>query len=120
MNIHGISDHEVVMIAKVIAPYQEKIDCVGLYGSRATGTYRENSDIDLIFYGTLTANDLSALYTDFEESYLSKTVDVQAYHLIKSDGLKKDMDRVMLPFFTREKGSLEVHEFSPDTSSLSR
>jgi uncharacterized protein len=119
MSDHGISTNETNMILEVVKPFIDQIEDVKLFGSRATGKYRVNSDIDLVFYGSLTQRTLDRLYTEFEESYLSKTVDVQAYHLIKNIALKEHIDNNSMPLFKREINSQGEPAFSPDTSALS-
>ena len=87
------------MIADVLRPYASRLEMVGLFGSRATGTYRENSDIDLVLYGAVDQSDVDRLYTLFEESLLPMTVDVTAYHLICYPPLKAHITEVMRPLF---------------------
>ena len=98
---HGLSDKHVAMIHQVLAPHGHTIACAGLFGSRATGRYRPNSDIDMVLYGPVSQSVLGALGLAFEESLLPVTVDVLAYDLITHPPLKNHIDRVMLPLFTR-------------------
>lgn len=97
---HGLTERQVQVIADTLRPYQGKISRVGLFGSRATGAYRENSDIDLVLYGALDAHDVDRLHTLFEESSLPMSVDVTAYHLIAYPPMKAHVDTVMSPLFS--------------------
>ena len=74
---------------------------VGLFGSRATGTARPNSDVDLVVYGDIGQPVVDRLWTLFDESGLARTVDVVAYDLIEHPPLKAHIDAVMVPLFSR-------------------
>ena len=101
MGDHGLTERQLQIIADTLRPYAKKITTIGLFGSRATGTYRENSDIDLVLYGTLDENDVDHLHTLFEESSLPVKVDVMAYHLIDYPPLKAHVTAVMRPLFSK-------------------
>ena len=49
---NGLSDKELNIITRILKPYAAKISQVKIFGSRATGKYRKNSDIDLVIYGS--------------------------------------------------------------------
>jgi uncharacterized protein len=93
-SFHGLKDEHISLILDTLKPYADKITQVGLFGSRATGTYRDHSDIDLVLYGTLDEADLDHLHTLFDESPLPMAVDVKLYHLIDYQPLKEHIDSV--------------------------
>lgn len=93
----GLNDKTLSIIARILKPYHEKIDRYGLFGSRATGQYRDNSDIDLVICGTIDQDDLNKLRLDFEESYIPYTVDIIHYETINEPALKNHIDQVFLP-----------------------
>ncbi len=99
MSSHGLSDQHLTIIKQVFAPYAERIEKVGLFGSRATGKYRDNSDIDMVIYGDLTEAEIDRLHTMFEESLLPYRVDVNAYDLVEYTPLKAHIDATMQPLF---------------------
>ena len=100
---HRLSNTQVATLHHILAPFAEKIELAGLFGSRATGKARPNSDIDLVLYGALDEALINRIWTLFDESELALKVDVNAYNLITHRGLKAHIDQVMLPLFTREE-----------------
>ena len=97
MSQYGLSKHQIKLIHDVLKPYCDKIEKVGLFGSRATNTFRDNSDIDLVLYGaSLCEADIDRLHTLFEETILPYSVDVTAYHLIDYLPLKQHIDAVIV------------------------
>ena len=57
-----------------------QIDKVILYGSRATGTYRNGSDIDLTFCGEgLTHKVLTKIDNDLDDLLLPYTIDISDF-----------------------------------------
>lgn len=98
----GLTLFQQKILKDILKPFVNKIDMVGLFGSRATGKYRENSDIDMVIYGDLKEDDINRLWTLFDTSLLPIKVDVQAYSLITYTPLKKHIDMVMQPLFLKE------------------
>ena len=76
---HGLSPQQLLMIREILAPYASHIEKVGLFGSRATGAARPESDIDMVLYGPVDQALLDRLWTLFDESNLSFKVDLCAY-----------------------------------------
>ena len=99
---HGLTLQQLQTIAGILRPSADRITLVGLFGSRALGTWRETSDIDMVLYGPVSEADVDRLYTLFMESHLPVKVDVVAYDLVEYPQLKQHIDRVMQPLFTQE------------------
>lgn len=99
---HGLSGRHLAMIAEASASFAEAIERVGLFGSRATGTQKPGSDINLVLYGPLTEPMVDRLWTRFSETLLPFSVDVVAYSLITEPALKQQIDAVMRPLLVRE------------------
>ena len=76
---HGLSDASLTLLARTIAQCGEGVTRVDLFGSRATGAHRANSDIDLALHGDVTDATIDRLRTMFLESSLPVSVDVTSY-----------------------------------------
>lgn len=97
---HGLTSRQLEELARVLAPFAGQIDRVALFGSRATGTARANSDIDLVVYGPNANTIVDRLWTLFDASNLPLKVDVLAYDQISNPALKAHVDAVNLTLFT--------------------
>ncbi|MEQ1439893.1 nucleotidyltransferase domain-containing protein [Fontimonas sp. SYSU GA230001] len=64
-----------------------------LYGSRATGRYREGSDIDLCLFGEITSTRLLRIEQALDALGLPYKIDLSAFHLIESEPLKASILR---------------------------
>jgi len=102
MTNHGLDSNQLNIIRSILSPYAEYIDLAGLFGSRATGSYRPNSDIDMVLYGQIDEETTDRIWTIFDESLLPVKVDINTYDLIKYPPLKAHIDSVMEPLFTKE------------------
>jgi predicted nucleotidyltransferase len=98
---HGLTEQHIELIKSVLKPYAKQIKQVCLFGSRAKGTYRPNSDIDLVLQGTLDEKTVDRLWTLFQESSLPFKVDVKAYSQLTYPPLKQHMDKVMEVLLTQ-------------------
>lgn len=93
----GLTASQTQKIWRVLEPFRSDIQGVAVFGSRATGVWRANSDVDLVIYGPISGRDVDRIWTAFDESNLSVTVDVVAYNLITNARLRDHIDRVALP-----------------------
>ena len=98
---HGLSDRQLAVLKQILALYAEEIASVDLFGSRATGDYRPNSDVDLVLRGGIKEKQIDRLWTLFHESNLPFSVDVKSYELTTYPPLKAHMDKVCKTLFTQ-------------------
>ena len=98
---HGLTEQQLSEIRGVLAPFADRIDRVGLFGSRATGKMHPQSDVDLVLHGALDEGTLDRIWTLFSSSNLSIKVDVVVYELIAYPPLKSHIDAVEETLFMR-------------------
>ena len=94
----GLPKHVVENICNVFRDYPQ-INQVILYGSRAMGTYRPGSDIDLCLDAKpLGLTDLFSLETRIDDLMLPWKVDLSLMHSIDNPALLDHIHRVGIPF----------------------
>ena len=98
---HGLSDSQLQTIKSILREYASKVESVSLFGSRASGAYKSNSDIDLVLYGDIDSGSIDRLWTLFNESNVPYKVDLSAYQLITYPPLKRHIDSKSKVLFTR-------------------
>lgn len=67
---------------------------VKIFGSRAIGNYRSNSDIDVALFGDVNLQNLANIHQSLEDLSTPYQFDVVAYDLIEHPALKEHIDRV--------------------------
>lgn len=98
---YGLPPESVEKLCSVFLSHPQ-IEKVVLYGSRALGTYRESSDIDLTVVGTnadLTL--LLELENEIDDLLLPYKVDISLMSKIDNPNLIDHINRVGIPFFQR-------------------
>jgi predicted nucleotidyltransferase len=65
-----------------------------LFWSRALGTARNGSDIDIALFGDITYRDIVDISIEYDDLYLPYHVDFVVYDTIKNQDLKNHIDRV--------------------------
>jgi len=71
-----------------------------IYGSRAKGTHRPGSDIDLTLFGeALDLNTLGQIAARLDESPIPYQVDLSIFKLIEHAGLREHIQRVGQVFY---------------------
>jgi predicted nucleotidyltransferase len=92
--IPGIENSSSSRIVQVFAPLPRKAELI-LFGSRAKGTYREGSDIDICLKGSgLKIEDRFPYLEKYEDLNLPWKLDVILYEMIQEPALKEHIDRV--------------------------
>lgn len=74
-----------------------------VFGSRALGTHRPESDIDLALYGEVDDMLAARIAGELDELPLPYLFDVRAYPCVKHAPLREHIDRVGKVLFTRKR-----------------
>mgnify|MGYP000320015623 FL=1 len=85
----GINEKTLKIIKDIIGKYN--VEKRVIFGSRARGTYRYNSDIDIAIFGTINRNDFNRLLDELMESDCIYKIDLVHFERISNEGLKKDI-----------------------------
>jgi type I restriction enzyme S subunit len=98
----GLSNETVDQIRSVFARHPEVRQAI-LYGSRAMGTHRDASDIDLALTGQdLNLAILARIETELDDLLLPWQFDLSIRSQIKTESLLNHMERVGVLFYERE------------------
>lgn len=97
----GLSPETIKKICQVFANYPE-IDQVSLYGSRAIGTYRNGSDIDLSILGdALSHSQLLTIENELDDLLLPYKIDLCLFRQIENTNLAEHIRRVGFDFYLK-------------------
>lgn len=95
----GLNDEQRALILEILSTVRDDIEQVAVFGSRAQGRHRPNSDLDLVLYGSADEAVCDRLWTLFHESRLPFAVDVTSYSTITYAPLRAHIDAVARPLF---------------------
>jgi len=88
----GLSDKSLQAIANVVYSNAHVQDAK-IFGSRAIGTYREGSDIDICLFGEeLTISDLNRISSELDDLNIPEIVDLVNFRTIKNENLLKHIE----------------------------
>jgi predicted nucleotidyltransferase len=100
---YGLTDKELEQINTLFARYAD-IEQAILYGSRAKGTNKPFSDVDLTLVGEgLTHSTLSRLLLDIDDLLLPYRFDVSLFHNITNTDLVDHIRRRGIILYRREE-----------------
>jgi type I restriction enzyme S subunit len=103
--MYGLDTEDIEAINKVFSKYSE-IENAILYGSRAKGNYRNDSDIDpTLIGGKLTLSQLFEIETELDDLLLPYKIDLSTYHKIENPDLMEHIKRVGVIFYKKEENS---------------
>lgn len=88
----GLSSRDMDLILGVFRRHRD-VTAAMLYGSRAQGTHRPESDIDLTIQGDFDNLRAASIASEMDELPLPYRFDVQAYAAIQSPSLRDDILR---------------------------
>lgn len=99
----GLSPATLATIRQILAE-TPAVDKAMIYGSRAKGTQRPGSDIDLTLFGeALDLNLLGKIATRLDESPIPYQVDLSLFDQIDNASLREHIERAGKLFYQREK-----------------
>lgn len=99
--IRGLSSDQNNVVKAIFANYPEIEEAI-LYGSRAKGTHRNSSDVDLtLLGGNISHATLLGVLGALDDSSLPFIFDVSIYNKIDNRDLKDHIDRVGLSVYKR-------------------
>ncbi len=111
---YGLSEPTIAKISGVFAAHPSVAKAV-LYGSRAKGTHKSGSDIDLTLHGdALTPKELGVIAEELDDLLLPYQIDLSLFSRIEHAPLREHIERVGVVFYRREA------EGEPDGSAGSR
>jgi len=95
----GLNNHVIDLIQKVFSNYSQ-VEKVIIYGSRAKGTYKNGSDIDLTLIGNnIDLNILNQISLDLDDLILPYTFDLSIYRFIDNPDMISHIQRVGKHFY---------------------
>ena len=103
---YGLSPAVIARIREVFARFPD-IDKAVLYGSRAMGTHKNGSDIDLTLYGDrLALPQLDAIASKLDDLLLPYTIDLSIFALLNNADLREHIGRVGKILYERAKAGM--------------
>lgn len=100
-NDFGLSVETIKKIHQVLRNHPTVLKAV-LYGSRALGTYRPNSDIDLTLIGeNLSFTEQLEIDTELDDLLLPYQIDLSLIHRIDNQDLIDHIERVGKVFYIK-------------------
>ena len=101
--MYGLKDIHIKKIQSVFANHSNVKKAI-LYGSRAKGTYRNGSDIDLTLTGeNLDLSTLFKIENEIDDLLLPYKIDLSIFHKIENPDLVEHINRVGKVFYEKKK-----------------
>jgi len=99
----GLKEDVVQALVEVFERFPQ-IRCAVLYGSRAKGNYRPNSDIDISLKGkSLDLTTLMKIETALDDLLLPYKMDLSLFHKLENKDLVEHINRVGVVFYEGRK-----------------
>ena len=98
---YGLKEETIETIIAILSN-EPRVEKVLLFGSRAKGTYKDGSDIDLCLEGAnLDLSALSPLEEKLDDLLLPWKIDLVAFDLISNQEMRDHIRRVGIPLYER-------------------
>ena len=91
---YGLKQQELESIKQIFSSFSE-VEKAIIYGSRAKGTYKPNSDIDISLMGSeLTLGIMNQISWELDDLLLPYTIDLSNFHQINNPTLVEHIERI--------------------------
>lgn len=107
----GLTSQEVQLLASVFRHHPE-VALVKLFGSRAKGTHRPGSDVDLAIWGEVDALGAESIAGELDELPLPYRFEVTPFASIQFAPLREHIERVGEVLYHRSDGDQPAVESS--------
>jgi predicted nucleotidyltransferase len=95
---YGLRDEQIKSIREIFMKYP--VERAILYGSRAMGTYKESSDIDIVLQGTkLSPRDVYNIEHELDELLLPYKFDLYLYSQVRNPDIIGHIERAGVVFY---------------------
>lgn len=102
---HGLQKSTVAKICGILARFSA-VEKAVLYGSRAKGTYKPGSDIDLTLLGDkLSPATLGTIADQLDDLLLPYQIDLSIFDQIDHEGLREHIQCVGQVFYRKNPGA---------------
>jgi len=100
---YGLQEATIQKICAVFVRYPQ-VEKAVLYGSRAKGSYRNGSDIDLTLLGgkDLTLDVMNKISNELDDLLLPYKIDLSIFHDISDPDVMDHIRRVGVMFYEKE------------------
>lgn len=99
MDNFGLSERTIIELHKFFKAFKE-IEMVKIFGSRAKGTFKHNSDIDFAIYGnSIDEKLIRRISTEIDELPTPYKFDILNYKTIDNNNLKQIIDETGKIFY---------------------
>jgi len=96
---HGLMERDIQTLWRIFEKFRE-VKSVYLYGSRAKGTYKLGSDIDLaIMNEDVSEKTIRSIKVEMQDSDLPYFVDITSFATLKHKELTEHIQRAGVPFY---------------------
>jgi len=99
--MYGLDEAVIKNLKRIFSKFPA-VEKVILYGSRAMGTYRHGSDIDITLFGNNLSNQtIFGIQDEIEELYLPYSFDISIFDRIDNEDLIDHIKRVGKVFYEK-------------------
>lgn len=100
---YGLTDIDILRLKKLFAN-NSKIDKVILYGSRAKGTFKTFSDVDITLLGeNLSRTDINLLSLAIDDLLLPYQFDISIFSTLKNEELIDHINRIGVTLYQKNQ-----------------
>lgn len=98
----GLKDSEIESICDVLRRYSGIVSA-RIYGSRARGTHKPYSDIDIAVSGDIDFQDSFRLHEDMDDLLMPYKIDVTVYNKVQNAALIDHINREGKDLYIKEQ-----------------
>jgi predicted nucleotidyltransferase len=96
----GLRDEVIASVIKILRQHDEVEDAI-IYGSRAIGNFKPNSDIDITLKGQeISLSTIAIISSKLDDLLLPITFDISAYKTINNPQLIDHINRVGISLYS--------------------
>ena len=97
----GLEENIIENIVNIIKKYDE-VEMAKIFGSRARGDYKVQSDIDIALYGKDLTNSINTnIFYEIDKLYLPYKIDLINFNTLEEDALRDNIEKEGIAIYVK-------------------
>ena len=97
----GLEENIIENIVNIIKKYDD-VEMAKIFGSRARGDYKVQSDIDIALYGKELTNSINTnIFYEIDKLYLPYKIDLINFNTLEEDALKDNIEKEGIAIYVK-------------------
>lgn len=100
----GLAERHIVLLQNILSRHA-RVSAARIFGSRATGSHKPGSDIDIVLFGDVEAAECALIKTEISDTTIPYFTDILIFDKITNSALVEKIENESILIYTKEQAN---------------